>query len=297
MAAEIRALFKMQRRRTLRNETLGRRGAPDEMVDEITGMSCQEPLPHAATVSLIEADQTQCQIPLTRVAQQCREWCLGRMNSRPIICTEGCRKWITMHDLVDNQVYAGFGALLKYFVNPEGTLCGVTCLLPTTSDLVARLRTWGITFEDPPGPIRETWRTRSATNRMSVAIQDVTFTKRDLLQYQTARAFICDHAYFTETVPPGDFAELHVFLQLNRQVDTHVNMPHGLSDKKRARHAREQEFQRIGDTRAYRNYRYAPRYFHWPAALPAQAPVKPNKRRRFRGHLDRATRSQDGRMQ
>ena len=142
MAAEIRALFKMQRRRTLRNETLGRRGAPDELVDEITEMSCQEPLPHAATVSLIEADQTQCQIPLTRVAQQCREWCLGRMNSRPIICTEGCRKWITMHDLVDNQVYAGFGALLKYFVNPEGTLCGVTCLLPTTSDLIARLRTW-----------------------------------------------------------------------------------------------------------------------------------------------------------
>ena len=285
----------MQRRRTLRNETLGRRGAPDELVDEITRMSCQEPLPDAATVALEHADPTRCQLPLSKVHPLCHDFCIRRMSSRPILCNERCRKWITVKDIVTNQVYSGFAALMRYFVNQEGTLARVTLLLPTDDDLVSHLRTWQMVFQDPPGPLPDTWRTYSAANRLVVAIQDVTFTKRDLLQYQTARAFISDHAYFTERARPDSYAELCVILQLGRQVDTRIRIPYGLRDKHRPRHAREDEYQTTGDRMAYRDYRYAPRHCPWPAALPAKPPVKPAKRHRFRGSLDRATRSQDGR--
>ena len=149
-------------------ETL-RRVIPDEHSDQVSGMICQEPHRDSTAVSLLDADPTQCQTPFSRVAPHCHDFCIRRM-SVPITCNGSCRKWITMRDTVNQDLYSGFGSLVGYFVNRAATLARVTLLLPITSDLVGQLRRWQFAFEDPPEPLHDVWRTYSCPSASEDAI-------------------------------------------------------------------------------------------------------------------------------
>ena len=102
-----------------------------------------------------------------------------------------------MRDTVNLDIYAGVGSLVRYYVNRAATLARVTLLLPITSGLSSDLRRWTFTGEDPPIPIHDRWRTYASPNPLEIAIQDITFTKRDLRAYHTARAFVCGPSSFT----------------------------------------------------------------------------------------------------
>ena len=112
--------------RTLIGETLGRQHIQQGPVDEILGMACSPPSTDSSVVSLSEPNPLKCQLPVSRVSKQCREYCQRTMSAQAIPCQNDCRKYLLMTDTHTGDAYRGFSNLVRYLLAPSGLLARVT---------------------------------------------------------------------------------------------------------------------------------------------------------------------------
>ena len=181
--------------RTLTGETLRRQHIRQGPIDEILGMACSPPSTDSSSVSLSEPDPLKCQLPLSRVSKQCREYCQRTMSEQAVQCQHDCRKYVIMTDTHTGDTYRCFSTLVRYLLAPTGLIARVTMLVPLVSRMAEQLRGWTFLARDPPDAIHYYWRTYTCPNALDVAIEDMTFSPIDLPRYDSVPAYRAD-AFF-----------------------------------------------------------------------------------------------------
>ncbi len=175
--------------RTLTGETLRRQGIQHGPVNEILGMSCLPSDSDSSSVSLPEPNPLKCQIPLSRVSPQCREYCRRSMSERALQCQNHCRTYVLMNDTHTGETYRGFATLVRYLLDPTGQLARVTLLVPLVSHMAMLMMGWDFIGRDPPVAIHDYWRTFSSPNALECAIEDITFSPIDLPRYDSVPGY------------------------------------------------------------------------------------------------------------
>ena len=167
-------------------------------------MACSPPSTDSSSVSLSEPDPLKCQLPLSRVSKQCREYCQRTMSEQAVQCQHDCRKYVIMTDTHTGDTYRCFSTLVRYLLAPTGLIARVTLLVPLVSRMAEQMRGWTFLARDPPDAIHYYWRTYTCPNALDVAIEDITFSPIDLPRYDSVgglpiRCFLVALGYLGQT--------------------------------------------------------------------------------------------------
>ena len=184
-----------------------------------------------------------------------------------------------MTDTQTGETYRGFTTLIRYLLNPAGTLARITLFVPLLSRMAERFA-WAFLSRDPPGAIHDYFRTYACPNSLECAIEDITFSPIDVPLYDSVPGYRCD-AFWSLWEPAGkhanEYGELNLMLHLNSPVSMTVGIPRALSvEQPRTRIQRE--FAAAGDSVQASQHPLVPREFVWPVANTMPRSARPARR-------------------
>ena len=256
-------------------KTLVKQGIQNGPVSEILSMSCSPSESDSSSVSLSEPDPLKCQIPLSRVSRECRDYCRRTMSERAIQCQAKCRKYLLLSDSVTGLTYRGFCTLVRYLLSPTGDMLRVTLLVPLASRMAGQMAAWQFLGQDPVHPqhvMFDNWSTYSSPAPLDCAVEGITF--HNLPRYDSVPGYRAD-AFWSLWNPLGKHAnvygELNLMLHLKFPVAMQFGIPRGLNVKNPSTQL-QLEYAQAGDVSQASRHPLVPRAFPWPAPTALHGP-------------------------